>query len=188
MVRERSILPAAPAPEGSAESIGRLVALTAKAVREWFESHLAAHGGSLPMWIVLSHAIESDESPSQRELAARMGIGGATLVRHLDRLEAEGLVVRRRDENDRRVTRIDITSAGRRRHRELAAVAGDVDREVKALMSDEEERTLRAVLHRLGDHALTAPRPTIPMHRADHPDRTELSDDATLPTDETDVA
>jgi MarR family transcriptional regulator, transcriptional regulator for hemolysin len=187
MVRERSIAPGS-AAEGSEESIGRLVALTAKAVREWFESHLAAHGGGLPMWIVLSHAIESDESPSQRELAARMGIGGATLVRHLDRLEAEGLVVRRRDEQDRRVTRIDITAAGRRRHRELAAVAGDVDREVKALMSDEEERMLRSVLHRLGHHALTSPRPTIPMHRPDPNDLTSGADGATLPDDETDVA
>ena len=116
MVRERSIAPGS-APEGCEESIGRLVALTAKAVREWFESHLADQGGSLPTWIVLSQAIESPESPSQRELAARMGIGGATLVRHLDRLEAEGLVVRRRDDQDRRVTRVDITVAGRRRHR-----------------------------------------------------------------------
>ena len=110
-------------PPASRDSVGRLLALTAKAVREWFDARLSAHGGSLPTWIVLSQAIDGDESPSQRELAARMGIGGATLVRHLDRLEADGLVVRRRDEHDRRVTRVDITPAGRRRHRELARVA-----------------------------------------------------------------
>jgi MarR family transcriptional regulator, transcriptional regulator for hemolysin len=190
MVRERSISSAGrsgPEPHlvAAPESLGRLLALTSKAVREWFESHLAAHGGSLPMWIVLTHAIESDESPSQRELAARMCIGGATLVRHLDRLEGEGLVVRRRDEQDRRVTRVDITPAGRQRHQELAVVANEVDREVQGLMSDEEERTLRSVLNRLGDHALRAPRPTIPMHPAE---RSELPERPHLSTDETDVA
>lgn len=156
---------------GEDASLGRLLALTAKASRELFDARLAESGGSLPTWIVLSQAIDSPVSPSQSELAARMGIGGATLVRHLDRLEADGLVVRRGDPDDRRVTRVDITPAGRRRHRQLAAVADAYDREVKALMSDEEEQTFRRVLERLGRHALTAPR-----QRNGHP------------TDETDIA
>ncbi len=127
---------------GEDASLGRLLALTAKASRELFDARLAESGGSLPTWIVLSQAIDSPVSPSQSELAARMGIGGATLVRHLDRLEADGLVVRRGDPDDRRVTRVDITAAGRRRHRQLAAVADAYDREVKDLMSDEEARVL----------------------------------------------
>jgi DNA-binding MarR family transcriptional regulator len=144
----------------SNDSVGRLLALTAKVVREWFDGRLNEHGASLATWIVLSHAMApTEQCPSQSQLAGRMGIGGATLVRHLDRLEAEGLVVRRRDDRDRRITRIEITPAGRERHRQLAQVADQVDREVKALMSDEEERTFRRVLERLGQHALTAPRP-----------------------------
>jgi MarR family transcriptional regulator, transcriptional regulator for hemolysin len=173
MVRQRSDQLHVPGP---AESVGRVLALTAKAVREWFDARLGEHGGSLPMWIVLSQAIDNETSPSQRELADQMGIGSATLVRHLDRLEREGLVVRRRDEQDRRVMRVDITAAGRRRHELLARVAADVDREIRALMSDVEERTLRAVLHRLGAYASTAPRPTIRLHPSD------------LTDDETDVA
>ncbi len=141
------------------ESVGRALALTAKAVRELFDARLTAEGGSLPTWIVLAQAIEAPVSPSQSELAGRMGIGGATLVRHLDRLEGEGLVVRRRDERDRRVTRVDITAAGRRRHRQLAVVADQLDREIKALMSDEDEETFRSILDRLATFALAAPRP-----------------------------
>ncbi len=143
---------------GDNASLGRLLALTAKASRELFDARLAESGGSLPTWIVLSQAIDSPVSPSQSELAARMGIGGATLVRHLDRLEADGLVVRRGDPDDRRVTRVDITPAGRRRHRQLAAVADAYDREVKALLSDEEATVLRSVLSRVNQHARSAPR------------------------------
>ena len=163
MVRDQGVtVPAA----GPNDSLGRLLALTAKASREWFEARLAEVGGSLPTWIVLSQAIDSPLSLSQRELAARMGIGGATLVRHLDRLEADGLVTRRRDPDDRRVTRIDLTDRGRDLHHDLSLVAAEVDREVKALISDEEERVFRSVLHRLDQHALTAPRSTQP-HRLD---------------------
>jgi DNA-binding MarR family transcriptional regulator len=109
---------------------------------------------------VLSQAIEAPMRPSQRELASRMGIGGATLVRHLDRLEAEGLVIRRRDDHDRRVTRVDITPAGRARHRDLAHVADRFEREIQALMSDEEVEILRSILQRLGQFAVAAPRPS----------------------------
>jgi MarR family transcriptional regulator, transcriptional regulator for hemolysin len=143
---------------GEDASLGRLLALTAKASRELFDARLAESGGSLPTWIVLSQAIDNPESPSQSELAARMGIGGATLVRHLDRLEADGLVMRRGDPDDRRVTRVDITPAGRRRHRQLAAVADAYDREVRDLMSDEEAMIFRSVLGRVNHHARTAPR------------------------------
>jgi MarR family transcriptional regulator for hemolysin len=153
MVRDRS------AP---GDSIGRVLALSAKAMREWFDGRLAEQGGSLATWIVLSQAVDAPISLSQRELAARIGIGGATLVRHLDRLEAEGLVVRRRDDHDRRVTRVEITPAGRSRYGELAEVAAEVDRELTALMSDEEQATLRRLLLAIGQHSATAPRPTLP--------------------------
>jgi len=148
---------------GPGDSIGRVLALSAKAMREWFEARLAERGGSLPIWIVLSQALDAPISLSQRELAARVGIGGATLVRHLDRLEAEGLVVRRRDDRDRRVTRVEITPAGRDRFVELAVVADDVDRELAALMSDEEQETLRRLLLRIGEYTATAPPPAHPL-------------------------
>jgi MarR family transcriptional regulator for hemolysin len=153
MIQHKSGLAAVPAPE----AVGRQLALTTKAMREWFEARLAAHGGSLATWIVLSQATEGPFSPSQRELAERVGIGGATLVHHLDRLEAEGLVQRRRDAHDRRVTRIDITEAGRVRHAELSAVADSVDAELRSLMSSREEATFRAVLHRVAAHVAADP-------------------------------
>jgi MarR family transcriptional regulator, transcriptional regulator for hemolysin len=172
---------------GEEASLGRLLALTSKASALLFDARLGEVGGSLPTWIVLSQAISSPVSPSQRELAERMGIGGATLVRHLDRLEADGLVTRRRDDQDRRVTRVDITEAGRQRHQQLAVVADTSDREMRALLSDEEERTLRDVLERIGRHVRSAPRPTT------RPDLRSTPDDqppAVAPSShqETDVA
>jgi MarR family transcriptional regulator for hemolysin len=83
-------------------------------------------------------------------------------VRHLDRLEAEGLLTRRRDDVDRRITRIDITPAGRQRHHELAEVSIRTNTELRQLISDHDEQTVRAVLQRFTDHVTT-------RHDSNHP-------------------
>ena len=132
--------------------IGRQLAYTAKLSREYFEARLAERGGSLATWVVLSAAVHSPTSLSQRQLAAALAIGGPTLVRHLDRLETEGLVVRRRDDQDRRITRIDLTPAGRLRYEALSAVSDQTNAEVRSLLTEDEERVLRSVLHRVADH------------------------------------
>jgi len=79
------------------EALGRQLAITGRMVRERFDGCLNEHGASLTTWAVLRSAHDED-GLSQRELASRMSIESPTLVRHLDRLEEEGLVVRRRDE------------------------------------------------------------------------------------------
>jgi len=161
MVRERPSngeqIPPGGAPWGSPDAeVGRLLAFTAKLMRGWFEDQLATAGGSLTTWVVLSAAMNHDPSPSQSELADSLGIGGPTLVRHIDRLEAEGLLIRRRDEIDRRITRIDITDAGRVRHKELAEVSARANAELTALLSERDEKIVRAALQTFTDFVIAS--------------------------------
>lgn len=124
--------------------LARQLAFTHKAVRAEFDQRLADAGGSLSTWIVLRSAGES--GLSQRELADRMGVEGPTLVRHLDRLEKEGLIERRRDPVDRRVTRIAVTGAGTALLERLAAVATAMEAEIRSTMGDAEyEQVFRAL-------------------------------------------
>lgn len=113
--------------------LGRQLALTHKAVRAEFEARLGEAGGTLSTWIVLRSAEESagGEGLSQRALAERMGVEGPTLVRHLDRLEKEGLIARRRDPVDRRITRISVTKAGHARLQVLALAADAMEDEIR---------------------------------------------------------
>jgi len=92
-----------------------------------------------------------EEGLSQRELATRVRVEGPTLVRHLDRMEHDGLVVRRRDERDRRVVRVCLTEAGRARHAELRVVAADLDGQLRSLLTADEARTLERLLQRIRD-------------------------------------
>jgi len=130
------------------ERIGRRLSLTAKALQEHFDQRLAQVGGSLPSWIALS-ILSTGDGISQRQLAELMHVEGPTLTHHLDRWSAEGLIERRRDADDRRVVRVRLTSAGRRRHRAMSVVAEAEDARLRALMSPTELRTLEAVLDRV---------------------------------------
>ena len=128
--------------------------MAAKATRAEFDARLAEVGGSLTAFVVLRLA---DEAPgglelSQRQLADRMGVEAPTMVRHLDRLEKEGLIERRRDARDRRVTRITVTPAGSRRLGVLRKVADAMDVEILTLLGPETYRVLASALDRLQEH------------------------------------
>ena len=131
--------------------LGRQLAVTSKYLREDFERALADHGASLPSWVLLSVLAEED-GISQRELATRVHLEGPTIVRHVDRLAEDGYVVRRRDAEDRRITRIELTPAGRRRHRELVVVVDALERQLRSCLSEREQTTLLKLLDRIFDH------------------------------------
>jgi MarR family transcriptional regulator for hemolysin len=99
------------------------------AARAWriaLERHLKTHALTTAAWNALAAVADSVEPPSQRELARRLGVDGATLVTTLDRLVAGGLVRRDAEPGDRRVKRICLTPAG-------VAVAAQVRADAAAL-------------------------------------------------------
>ena len=84
----------------------------AGAWRVAFERHLKANGLTTAGWNALTAVVDGTEPPSQRELARRLGVDGATLVTTLDRLAASSLVRRDSEPGDRRVKRIALTPQG----------------------------------------------------------------------------
>src|SRR5436190_8766476 len=135
------------APE---EALGRRLVFTAKRVRHRFEQHLARSGARLATWVVLTHARRMPGC-SQTQLAELMDVEGPTIARHLDRLVAEGLVERRRDGEDRRVTRVHLTEAGRAHHDALVEVVERFDRRLRGAFTPEEQHELRSYLDRIDD-------------------------------------
>jgi MarR family transcriptional regulator for hemolysin len=133
------------------ERLAKLLALTAKVMKEHFEDALAAVGSSFATYLILR---EADEHPgtSQRLLASCVGIEGPTLTHHLDRLADEGLVRRVRKERDRRVVSVELTAAGRTHLDRVKGAAGELDAQLRSLMSDREQEILRRVLGRIRDH------------------------------------
>ena len=114
------------------QPIGRQLAVTAKLVAHEFNAALVRAGGSVPTWLVLNALQVGGDWGTQQRIARALGIEGATLTRHLDTLEAAGLVIRRRDESDRRAIRVDVTEAGSALHTQLLAAARAFDKRLRA--------------------------------------------------------
>ena len=125
--------------------------MTGKALREHFEEALAEAGSSLATWAVLN-GLDRGRWDSQRDLARDLRIEGATLTRHLDRLEREGLIARTRDPFDRRQIQVALTPVGRGLHRRLRATAQELDRKASEGLSMREQQTLRRLLGRMQEN------------------------------------
>ena len=136
--------------------LGRRLYLGQRAVADVLDRRLAEKGASLWNWVLLREAANADGS-SQRALAALMRIEPSTLVRHLDRLEADGYVERRRDPADRRRARVFVTPAGRARLKELHRVAQGMDEELRTLLTPEEVEVLGDALMRIHHHFTSIP-------------------------------
>jgi MarR family transcriptional regulator for hemolysin len=135
-------------------TLGRQLAATAKVTRAEFDARLGEVGGSLTAFIVLRLASEAPGGLelSQRQLAERMGVEAPTMVRHLDRLEKEGLIERRRDARDRRVTRVTVTPAGSRQLGVLREVSDAMDADIFSALGAETYAALAGALDRLHGH------------------------------------
>ena len=144
--------------------LGRRLFLGQRAVSEVLDRRLAEKGASLWNWVLLKEAAHAGGA-SQRELAGLMRIEPSTLVRHLDRLEADGLVERRADPTDRRRLRVFVTPAGRGRLKELHKVAERMDADLRSILTPGEVDVLGDVLMRIHRHFTNAPREEAPRGR-----------------------
>ena len=101
------------------------------------------------MWLVLV-SLKAQRHGMQRELAEAVGIEGPTLTHHLNRMEAAGLVTRRRDPDNRRVHRVELTSDGEALFDRLRGAVLSFDRTARAGFDDSEIAALKGMLDRLG--------------------------------------
>jgi len=135
--------------------IGLRLARTARAVTQAFEHSMADAGGSMSTWQVLL-LVRSQQWGTQTEMAAAMGITGATLTHHLNALEDQGLVRRWRERSNRRVQRVELTDAGDAMFERLRHVAAKHDQRLRSALSAKEVDQLEELLDRLAT-AVAAP-------------------------------
>jgi len=138
------------------EPVGLELARVARTVSRAFDAALAEAGGSLPTWLVLL-SVKREAYGNQRQIADAIGIEGATLTHHLNRLEAAGLLTRRRDPANRRVHQVELTGAGEALFDRLRRCAVAFDRQLRSGLNDRDAAQLRRLLERLAANASVAP-------------------------------
>ena len=86
---------------------------------------------------------------NQRELAEAVGVREATLTHHLNAMDVEGLVTRRRDASNRRIHVVELTDAGEEMFLRLRGAALAFDQRLRAGITEGELTSLEATLDRL---------------------------------------
>ena len=135
-------------PKPERPPIGLQLARAAKSVSRAFDDALAEAGGSLPVWLVLI-SLKSRSLGNQRELADAVGIREATLTHHLNAMDAQGLVTRRRDPANRRVHLVELTDAGEALFLRLRDAAVAFDQRLRRGLTDRDTADLEGLLLRL---------------------------------------
>lgn len=143
--------------------VGLHLTQAARGVSRAFDDALADAGGSLPVWLVLLN-LKANPRGSQREIAETMGVSEATLTHHLNAMDTDGLITRRRDPANRRVHQLEFTESGEAAFMRLRAAAVEFDRHLRRGITDEEVEGLQGMLDRLAanvgtelDHGLPGP-------------------------------
>jgi MarR family transcriptional regulator, transcriptional regulator for hemolysin len=120
---------------------------------------LVRAGGSLPTWVILLTLKRSDHT-MQRDIAKSIGIEGATLTHHLNRMERDGLVTRERSAENRRNQTVALTDDGEAFFQSLLGHVIAFDRRLRAGLTDNQLDGLRGLLSQLRSNAVAAAAPS----------------------------
>jgi DNA-binding MarR family transcriptional regulator len=113
------------------------------------EAALGEAGLSGAKFSVLSELVRSGEALPLSELAARLACVRSNMTQLVDRLEADGLVHRVADPNDRRSVKAQITEEGQRRQADGAQRVEELERGLEALVSKTDAEALHRTLDAL---------------------------------------
>lgn len=129
------------------ESLGYLMHLAATSMRQAIQGQFASHGYqiTMPQWHILNR-LWAEESLTQNDLAERTFRDKTTTARTVSLLEAQQLVVRRRDPTDRRNYQVSLTSSGRALKDQLVPIARAVIDQACTGLSNDQVTALKAML------------------------------------------
>jgi DNA-binding MarR family transcriptional regulator len=139
-------------------SLGYELVLLMRTHRNVVAARLSELGLHVGQEMLLARLWSSD-GRSQVELARELGVEAPTVAKAVARLERAGLLTRRPDDVDRRVTRVWLSDAGRELQRPVNELWREVEDHMLAGLDDEELSTVRASVRAMATN-LGAPDPS----------------------------
>ncbi len=123
-----------------------------KEVSRRYVNRFEVRAAEIPLNLAQAKALvrlEKNEGVSQARLAELAEVDPMTMVRILDRMEAEGLLERRPDPADRRARCLYLTAKARPILNEIWRLSDEIRAEIFAGVSKEERERFMGVLERL---------------------------------------
>src|SRR6266850_5272147 len=121
----------------------------AGSVESYVESKLSVVGLSIPKLAALHRLVEAGDSLPLGQLAERLACVKSNVTQLVDRLEADGLVTRAADPNDRRSRIAVLTDAGRTAYEKGRRIKDQAERELFGALTASETSTLHTLLAKL---------------------------------------
>ena len=129
-------------------SMGYWVTRLARAIEADFEGRLEQYGVTRASWAVLSAIFHHDKT-TPAELKAFVGIDGAAITRHLDRVVKQGLVRRQRSAKDRRSVNLKITAEGAALIAKIAAESKASNEKFLTGIDQAEIETMQTIIRKM---------------------------------------
>lgn len=115
-----------------------------------------AEEGTHPGQAVCLRILATHDGISQRDLAHSLHVAPPTVTTMLQRMERAGVIERRPDEADQRVTRVQLTAQGRRLEESLRAIFARYISQALDSMSEEDRRQLERLLGIMAENTARA--------------------------------
>ena len=106
------------------DSIGYLVKRTQRLMHDRIEAVFASQGITFQQWVVLMH-LRDGLATTTAGLCQEIRHDSGAMTRLIDQLEERGFIGRRRQEADRRIVDLELTTAGRKMVESLIPLAVD---------------------------------------------------------------
>lgn len=121
----------------------------ASSIHDFIESRLSPVGLSVPRLAALQRLVDAGGSLPLGQLAERLACVKSNVTQLVDRLEAEGLVTRSPDPDDKRSRLAIITEEGRRLHQDGARIQREVEEQLFSTLSVDESARLTEIIAKL---------------------------------------
>lgn len=128
-----------------------------------------AGGRTHPGQAMCLRLLGANDGLTQRDMARMLHVSPPTVSKMLSTMEKSGLVERKPDEADQRLTRVYLTADGRERGDQMGAAVGEYVNATFATLTERERRDLARLLEKLGarisEVAAAADEPAAPSAR-----------------------
>lgn len=131
--------------------VGFMTNNIAKLIADSFNERLKSSGVTWVQWTALFY-IGKFVSINQKVLSDKMMVRGSTIVRLIDRMERDNLIMRVRDLEDRRNINLVLTENGRKIREKLLPVGEQMSSILLKGISDEEIQGFKSVLNKLQEN------------------------------------
>ena len=117
---------------------------------------LLENQGVYPGQPPLLFALHKEDGQSQKELSDNLGVQPATMTMMVKRMTKAGLIERKQDQKDLRISRVYLTKKGKKARERLAIIMGQIEKECFGSLSEEESKQLKVLLAKMKENMLRA--------------------------------